>query len=200
MKILNRDEIDFENLDRFSMNLGIEVLDIAEKLGGVLIELRTQTCCRCDKTINDKSGICRCKDLKLIKHHISYSPEIIVKICEDCHHDIHNSDWGAPTHNDGTIDFDRYESGKDYSSNNRCWVMYVNDERDQFYMERDDLKEDRYKNKKMNFINGININWSALKSGVGIGICMKCNLPSCSNYFGCYIKKHDCKNPKMMQR
>lgn len=199
MKILDILDIDIENLDRCKFNLGIEVLDLADRYGGVLIESKTHTCCRCGKTTPNNTGICRCRDLKLIKHHISYTPEIMVKICDDCHDDIHNSKWGAPTNSDGTIDFSEYDKYLDYKSSNRFWIMYEGFERDEFYANREDLKIDKYGNKESKFENGFNVNWSTLKTGVGIGMCMKCGLPSCS-FYGCFIKNHECKNPKVGHR
>jgi hypothetical protein len=210
LKIIDFTKVDMANMDRLEYNIGM-LGSIAEKYGGVLIKYhRSQTCCRCSKTVPNDTGICRCKELPLIKHHISYFPEIVVKICKDCHDDIHNSDWGAPTNMDGSIDFNEFESGKDYTSGNKEWIMYMGDERDEFYAERDGLKKNKWGKTKNVFVNGVNKYWSSLSSGVGIGLCLECGQNSCS-YYGCFIPNHqvfnknancmdDCTNMKFCNR
>lgn len=174
------------------------MIRLANENYGLLIESDKQECMRCNRTTNDKTGICRCNDLKLIKHHISYFPEIIIKICNDCHDDIHSSSWGAPTDESGNIDFKEFDEDEDYSSPNKKYILYAPDDRDFFYSNKEEQKTDKYGNKKIEFIDGINPSYMTLKTGIGVGICMKCGLPSCS-YHGCFVENHNCNNKKMLR-
>jgi hypothetical protein len=36
-------------------------------------------------------GICKLANQQLIKHHISYYPELTILVCHKCHKDIHNA-------------------------------------------------------------------------------------------------------------
>jgi len=117
---------DFNSLDKY-------------KYDNVLIQHSKHKCCKCGaQSLND--NICNCKSLVLVKHHISYFPEIMIKICSDCHYDIHHSKWGAPTNSDGTLDFNKYQKGKDYTSENRDWIKYKPEDRDTFYYTKDDYE------------------------------------------------------------
>ncbi|MCH7940627.1 MAG: hypothetical protein IH842_01470 [Thaumarchaeota archaeon] len=74
--------------------------------------------------LNDKKcWICR-KEKPLIKHHIQYEPEIMLRICNVCHDDIHHASWGKEN-----IGYeDKYEP-----SAYREFIWYTSEERDDFY-------------------------------------------------------------------